>query len=886
MGLGKTIEAGAIAHQLLAEKPDARILVLCPGPLSRQWLCEMHLSFGGRDFRLLDLHDPKQISLRAWPLVISSLKLAARGPRIQMLAAAWDLVIVDEAHQLLWNDSYYELVEQLAGKAPRLLLLSAVPARERETELMRLLRLIDPGRYREGGPVANRFSALYSAQAVIGRRLRIVARQLDNPDDLDPDQLQEDVERLLSIEVLSDDADLRALQCAAQDVARPADAIPHYQQLVDEVVSRYRISRRILKNRRTQLVDAELLRGIARKVEVVSYEPSPLEIQISAVALDLLQPLADSANVDALQVLFRKVAQALCDPVALYEIANALIAGDRDTGVDPRIFDANAAFDYDEHEAVLDGCGAVFASRLDETGLKRWASLLRAAIEVPEHRRVGALKICLRGLLANGASKVLVFAGTVGTAEYVTEALVAEFGKEAVASFRHDLEDGEKERQVARFRRDPQCCVLVSDESGGEGRNFQFADVLVHFDLPWSVSAIEQRIGRLDRIGRDRPVRSFVICPADGLEAAWLRCLDQGFGVFARSISGLEFMLHTTERLVVTTAVEGGPVALIDMAPCIHEASERERATDDAEALTDAASFRSTSRYLRASENAGDEMLERAVPSYLRAIGRGDAAKQVTDVKDLNLRIWRLRPEEVTHYKLVGLERQGENPLDDRYGTFSRSVARDRPDLEFFAVGHPVVDAVAMAAYEHVRGRSLLVRVQTETVPPSLVLLSAWRVSNLHQRDPDPIPERALRLLGGRVVWSALDLETGESLDAAVAGQLANELVSETSAAYDVNRDQTVETFKPEPGGWSATLKELLERATVQAADVYEAKYREKDAVFCEQMMAEADTVTRTRSDEGAVYAQRLAATVDAVRRAKLGLDVLALLKTESPASA
>ena len=107
----------------------------------------------------------------------------------------------------------------------------------------------------------------------------------------------------------------------------------------------------------------------------------------------------------------------------------------------------------------------------------------------------------------------------------VTDSLIAAFGAEAVAAFRHDLSDDSKEEEVSRFRRNPTCRVLVCDESGGEGRNFQFVDELIHFDLPWSVSAVEQRIGRLDRIGRDQPVRSVVICPPGGIEEAWFRCL-------------------------------------------------------------------------------------------------------------------------------------------------------------------------------------------------------------------------------------------------------------------------------------------------------------------------------------------------------------------------
>ena len=879
VGLGKTIEAGAIAHQLLSENPAARVLILCPGPLARQWLCEMHLSFGGRAFRLLDLHEPAQISLKTWPLVISSLKSASRHHHAQLLTTPWDLVIVDEAHQLLWSEMHYELVMQLANQVPRLLLLSAVPARERETELMRLLRLIDPRQYHEGGAAANRFSLLYSAQAVIGRRLRIVTRQLEKPESLDREQLQDDVERLLSVEILRDDTELQSLQRAAERGADPADMLSNYQELVDQVIARYRLSRRILKNRRSRLVDAELLHGVARTVEVVPYQPSPLEMQINDVAFDLLHSVASKTNMDAFQVLFRKLIQASCDPMALCEISNAFRTADVNAAVDLQMFDANAAFDYDEHYSVLEGLGTLFASEVDEYKHRQFVDLLRAALDVTEQPRMAALISCLESLFAEGTGKILIFAGAFGAAEYLIDVLTERFGAQTVATFRHDLGDDEKEKQVMRFRRDPHCRMLISDESGGEGRNFQFVDELIHFDLPWSVAALEQRIGRLDRIGRERPVRSFVICPSEGLEFAWFRCLAEGFRVFTHSISGLEFMLHATERHAVAVTIDGGPAALIDLIPVIRETSERERATDDAEALTDAASYRRSTRYLQAHENTGDEMLENALPSYLRAISRSDAAKLVTDVKDVSLRIWRLKPEDVSDYKLAGLERQGENPLQDMYGTFSRAIARERPDLDFFGVGHPIVDALMVATREHIRGRSLLARVQIALTEPRLVLLAAWRVHNL--ADPDTVSERALRLLEGRVVWTGLDLETGELLDAEIAGRLADQLRAENGVAHDLSFEQAVKAFQPASGQWSATLRELLARADDQAVSAYAAKYSEFDATFCEQLVMDAKTVSRTRIEEGGAYEKALVTTADAIRGATLELDVLALLMLE-----
>lgn len=879
VGLGKTIEAGVIAHQLLASKSDARVLVLCPGPLARQWLCEMRMSFAGRDFRLLDLHDPSQVRLEKWRLVICSMKAAAREYDAAIRKIKWDLVVVDEAHHLLWNDAHYVVAYRLARAAPRLLLLSAVPARERETELLRLLELIDPMRYAERSQTATRFAQLYAAQAALGRRVRIVARQLERTEELDLEQLQEDIRKLLSLDVLRDDDDLRLMAQTAEQATGVEGALGLYRQLIDEVVSRYRLSRRILKNRRARLVDASLMANVGREVVVETYALSLLEEQIATLALDLMTPLADGKHPAAFQVLFCKLAQALCDPVALYDVGNALAAG----GDNPTSgFDVNAALDYDEHDSLLEACGAAFAASVDDEALQRWLSLLRAAIEVQESGRVAALKLCLERLLDEGLSKVLIFAGPYGTAEFVADALVKVFGKVAVASFRHDLSDEDKETQVTRFRREASCSFLVSDESGGEGRNFQFADALVHYDLPWSVAAVEQRIGRLDRIGRDRPVRSHVICPSTGLEPAWLKCLSEGFGVFTRSISGLEFLLHTTEHQAILTAAGSGPGALLDSIPAIREACDRERASDDAEAITDAASFRS-GRYTPAQEGQAEARMEAAVPAYLRVLGGGKAVKQVTDTKDLNLKTWRLRPEDIADYKLRGLEREGDNPLRDRYGTFSRKVARERADLEFFTVGHPVVDALAVAAREHVAGRSFTVQVVSDAVPAGRYMIASWRPARAQVTEFESMPEGATRWVGDRVVWTGLDMESADQVQPSAVQRLVDRICTDEASARDLTRDAALQVFQPEPGQWAATLKGLLDRTEASAKVLYDDRFRERDEHECSRLIAAAAEAIRAHPDEGRSSAEGLNATVEAIRAVRLELDVLALLKIDAP---
>lgn len=881
VGLGKTVEAGAIAHQLLTAKPDARVVILCPGPLTRQWLCEMHQSFGGRDFRLVDLYEIGTASPGTWSLVISSLKLAERYYASQLLASPWDLVIIDEAHRLLWNTAHYDLVKTLATAVPRLLLLSAIPARERDTELLRLLQLIDPDQYAPDGVAAQRFSELYAAQPLIGRRVRIIGLQLETPDGIDRERLEADVARLLSLPLLARDSTLSQYARAASEAQDDADARTRYRRLLDEVVSRYRISRRILKNRRARLVDSALLGDVVRSVDVWSYEPTPLETQISAVAIDLLRALPPDPNPAALDALWRKTAQALCDPVALLEIAIALGTADGGLQSDPRLFESGAVLDYDEHEALLEGCACAFAQAVDAPVVQRWIDVLRAAADRGDPQRLRTLVTCLRSAFDRGAAKILVFVGTFGTALSVSAYLATVLGAEAVAAFRHDLSDDDKEDEVSRFRRSAACRVLVSDESGGEGRNFQFVDELIHFDLPWSVSAIEQRIGRLDRIGREQPVRSTVICPAGGIEEAWFRCLRDGFGVFSRSISGLEFMLHSTERDVVSAALTGGAEGLIDRVPTIREASERERATDDAESLTDAASFRRSSHYLSAHGDEGDLALEKALPEYLRSISSDRAAKEVADRKDPSLKVWRLSPDAVTDYELTGMWKSGDTPLSDRFGTFRRTVARDRRDLEFFGVGHPLVDALGAALHGHVRGRAFIARLSAAHQEPCSAMLSAWRVNGLRSDGPAALPDRALRRLRHRVVWVGVDLATGDPLDAGRVARLIKAVIKGEGVA-DVKREQALDHFEIAFDQWSDTVDALAAASLRCAQEEYKRKYRDKDVEFCERLRQDLAAVSRKRPEESTRYARERQFTIDAVEGAALVLDVVGLLKVES----
>lgn len=881
VGLGKTIEAGIVMHQLLADKPDARILVLTPGPLSRQWLCEMRMSFGGRDFRLLDLHAPRSVTLKSWPLVISSLKYATRYFKTQIQQCHWDLVIVDEAHQLLWHQPHYELVQQLATKVSRLLLLSAVPARERAEELLQLLRLIEPNRYAEGNLVAVRFAELYAAQSTLGRRWRIYSRGLENGEQADIAQLQRDAQRLLSTPIVEQDSELNSMYQQAIAAPSTEEALEVHRKIAEEVVARYRLSRRILKNRRSQLAEREMFHAVERTVDFVEYVPSYLEREVEQTILELIEGLAtlSSSEIDSLHALARKTLQALCDPVALYEIFTALASGGAEDETDRELasFDSACVFDYAEHEDLLNDLGDLYGPQMDEEKLKRLITLLRAFIDLDIQPRISAFNSCLDANVSKGINKTLVFAGTPGTAEFLTDQLRLRFGKSSVASFRHDLSDDDKEYQVAHFRNDPDCLILVSDESGGEGRNFQFAGCIVHFDLPWSVAAIEQRIGRLDRVGRKLPVRSIVIYAQGGIESQWVDCLARGFSVFTRSISGLEFMLRTKEHELLQAIVETRSPDLSQMVIQISEASEIERAGDDAEALTDAASYKSRGHFLRAIRPEVDVNLEHYLPGYMRSVSRSDAARQVTDIKDANLKIWRFRPEDITEFKLPGMEREGDNPLRERFGTFNRTIARERLDLEFFSVGHPLVDALASAMNHQVRGRTFFVSTINDTLPKGVYAYCQWNVAL--NPDDDQVPERVKRILSMRSVRVAITLYEQDLLSEQATEFLASLLTDSTTGLSDLSSEMAVELLQPESGAWLQIVNALVEKTENSAKTAYHERYSQFDSLLSQRWQHDIDYVESTRPDEAEEFSSRQRQAIESLASFKLELDVLGLIQ-------
>jgi SNF2 family DNA or RNA helicase len=149
--------------------------------------------------------------------------------------------------------------------------------------------------------------------------------------------------------------------------------------------------------------------------------------------------------------------------------------------------------------------------------------------------------------------KVIIFTQFRGTQDYIVKMLQSK--GYSVAVFNGQMSQSEKDKCIEDFRNEKQ--ILVSTESGGEGRNLQFCKYLINFDLPWNPMRIEQRIGRIHRLGQNDDVHIINLSAKDTIESYVLELLDKKINLFRLIIGELEMILgnmqskRTLEQIII-----------------------------------------------------------------------------------------------------------------------------------------------------------------------------------------------------------------------------------------------------------------------------------------------------------------------------------------------
>ncbi|MEW5766276.1 MAG: SNF2-related protein [bacterium] len=164
--------------------------------------------------------------------------------------------------------------------------------------------------------------------------------------------------------------------------------------------------------------------------------------------------------------------------------------------------------------------------------------------DIDNLKEIAKEKALIEILMKNPDEKKIIFTHFVKSMDSITNLLLKH--RIPYVTFRGDMGIKEKESAIARFK--DETPVLISTESGGEGRNLQFCNTIINFDLPWNPMRIEQRIGRLHRIGQKRDVFIFNLSIKDTIEDYIIEILDNKINMFEMVIGEIEPILGYVEE--------------------------------------------------------------------------------------------------------------------------------------------------------------------------------------------------------------------------------------------------------------------------------------------------------------------------------------------------
>jgi superfamily II DNA or RNA helicase len=478
-GAGKTIMAGLFIRELLMRADAKRVLIVAPGSLVEQWQDEMFEKFG-LSFTLFSREQIEQ-SRSGNPfddtdLLIARLDQLARAEDLQekLRLSRWDLVVVDEAHKL--SASYFgnkvnktkrfQLGEILGAITRHFLLMTATPHNGKEEDFQLFLSLLDAdrfyGKFRDGAHKVD----------VTDLMRRMVKEDLLKFDGtpLFPERRAYTVNYRLS--------DLEAALYAA---------------VTDYVKEQFNKADALTDSGRKGTVGfalTALQRRLASSPEAIYQSLKRRRIRLARRVEE--EKLAQRGRVLAETLIG---AGTIAMPDDIWESADALSPDDYENFEEAVVDQATAAQTIQELEAeiiLLEGLEEQARQVVHSGQDRKWDELSSLLQDTPEMRD------------ANGRQrKLIIFTEHRDTLNYLATRIRGLLGSEEAVVMIHGGIKREERRKVQElFRNDPAVRVLIATDAAGEGVNLQNANLMVNYDLPWNPNRIEQRFGRIHRIGQ------------------------------------------------------------------------------------------------------------------------------------------------------------------------------------------------------------------------------------------------------------------------------------------------------------------------------------------------------------------------------------------------
>lgn len=336
--------------------------------------------------------------------------------------------------------------------------------------------------------------------------------------------------------------------------------------------------------------------------------------------------------------------------------------------------------------------------------------------------------------------KMVVFTGYPETFEVYRRVLLKLYSEENVAFFSESMDEDETELNSYYFQSNKNCFVMLCDNSGGEGRNFQCADYVIHIDIPWDANMIEQRIGRLDRLERDinrNVVKSVVVHTENTFEDSLFKFWNEGLNIFKQSLSGMEIIVGQVNK-EITKALEGDlNQGLGSKIPEIIKLSNNLSTTIKKEQSFDTAALlyrpmfielKKLVDYYSQNENAlftdtitswaslagffGHERKNNIIEYSRYSFSPRAALKSVLIPPKWDRYLASQQNQKIQKImNKISDERQDPNSIK---GTFDRKTALENDYIHFFAPGDEIYECIVQNAMNSCKGQATAFKVKTK----------------------------------------------------------------------------------------------------------------------------------------------------------------------------
>ncbi len=719
-GAGKTIMAGLLMKELIARGDLQRCLVVCPGSLAEQWQDELYRRFH-LPFEILTNDKLEAARTGNWfletNLVIARLDKLSRNEDVQQKLQApdcrWDLVVCDEAHKMsatffggeVKYTKRYRLGQLLSTLTRHFLLMTATPHNGKEEDFQLFMALLDGDRF-EG-----RFRDGVHAADVSDLMRRMVKENLLKFDatPLFPERIAYTVPYKLS------DAEARL-----------------YREVTDYV--------------REEFNRAEALENDKRSGPV-------------GFALTILQRRLASSP-EAIYQSLRRRRERLESRLRELEILHRGGEGAPALAASVPTLDAEDVEDLEEapdseveaaEEEILDQATAarsIAELRTEIETLKRLEALahsIRRSGEDKKWRELANLlsEIFTPAAIANQfaeeaapydsgtrtvpkpspspSQKLVLFTEHRDTLNYLESRITTLLGrKQAVVMIHGGMGREERMKAQESFRHDPEVQVLLATDAAGEGINLQRAHLMVNYDLPWNPNRLEQRFGRIHRIGQTEVCHLWNLVAEETREGDVYRKLLEKLEQARKALGGqvfdvlgkLQFEGRPLRELLIEAIRYGDlPEVRARLTKAVESALDRSQLQDLLEERALAHDSMDVSRVHRIREDMERAEARRLQPHYIESFFLEAFQRLGGNAKQREPRRY-----EVTHVsapvrnrdRLIGI---GE-PVLPRYEriAFEKSLVAPpgQPLAAFVCPGHPLLDAVIDITLE--RHRDLLRR--------------------------------------------------------------------------------------------------------------------------------------------------------------------------------